>query len=451
MNTLQAGFARLNATPPLGMGLVGYYHARYGEAVLDELEVNALAVACGDSKAVILTLDHEGIPTDVADTFREYVSQESGIPMDHIFLHSTHIHTGPFFALSPETRDCPFEMDEREDQLEAFYYEMVRQRLADAANLALKDLKPARMGWGEGMAPGISFVRRFRMKDGTTQTHVRPHDPNLEGPIGTPDERVGVLRFDREGAETILLGNFGCHPDVVGEHKYSADWPGFFRRITENCLDNVKAIFINGAQGDVNHNNPYPVEGVRPFKGYAHARHMGRTVAGAVLQVFDRVKYVDVDYVAAMQRRVHVPSNMPKPEDIPEAYRVRDLTLAGKTEEAKASRLTYPEACRMLALEHGPEFIEMDVIGLAIGPVALFGMPGEPFTGIGRAMKDTEDWELVMPGCMTNGKYGYFPMKDAFEGDGYEVRSSRFKGGVAELIIQEGKALLDELKPKTER
>ena len=104
----------------------------------------------------------------------------------------------------------------------------------------------------------------------------------------------------------------------------------------------------------------------------------------------------------------------------------------------------------MLALEHGPEFIEMDVSALAIGPVVLFGVPGEPFTGIGRAMKDTDDWELVMPGCMVNGKFGYFPMKNAFEGDGYEVRSSKFKGGVAELIIQEGKALLEELKPKAE-
>ncbi len=40
---------------------------------------------------------------------------------------------------------------------------------------------------------------------------------------------------------------------------------------------------------------------------------------------------------------------------------------------------------------------------------------------------------------------GYFPMQDAYDEGGYEVRSSQFKAGVAELIIKEGITLLDEL------
>ena len=64
-------------------------------------------------------------------------------------------------------------------------------------------------------------------------------------------------------------------------------------------------------------------------------------------------------------------------------------------------------------------------------------------TGLG--LKEAKDWELVLPCCLTNGNQGYFPMQDAYDEGGYEARSSNFKAGVAELIIQEGIALLDKL------
>ena len=44
MNLLQAGFSRVNITPALGTEIVGYFHPRYAEGVLDELEINALAL-----------------------------------------------------------------------------------------------------------------------------------------------------------------------------------------------------------------------------------------------------------------------------------------------------------------------------------------------------------------------------------------------------------------------
>lgn len=47
--------------------------------------------------------------------------------------------------------------------------------------------------------------------------------------------------------------------------------------------------------------------------------------------------------------------------------------------------------------------------------------------------------------CLTNGAEAYFPMKDAYDEGGYEARSSIFKAGVAEQIIEEGKALLRDL------
>ena len=88
----------------------------------------------------------------------------------------------------------------------------------------------------------------------------------------------------------------------------------------------------------------------------------------------------------------------------------------------------------------------LPVTAAAIGDVALIGLPGEPFTGIGRALKRCPGWALVLPCCITNGYEGYFPMREAYDEGGYEARSSVYAPGVAERLIEDGAALLDALK-----
>ena len=283
-------------------------------------------------------------------------------------------------------------------------------------------------------------------------------NPDILHPIGDVDTRVNVLRFDREDGETLVLVNFGNHPDVVGGCKISADWPGFLRKTVEKVLDDTKCIFFNGAEGDVNHVNVHPRGGYRNdmfmdfddvARGYKHAQYIGRVVAAGVLQAYDKVQYTDVDTLHGLQRTISIPSNMPTPEELADAHRINDLHNAGKDNELPYEGMllttAVAEAARMVRLEHGPEFFDMDLIGVAIGPVAMIGIPGEPFNGIGLGLKDAKEWELVLPCCLTNGSQGYFPMQDAYDEGGYEARSSNFKAGVAELIIQEGIILLQQL------
>ena len=100
----------------------------------------------------------------------------------------------------------------------------------------------------------------------------------------------------------------------------------------------------------------------------------------------------------------------------------------------------------MVQLMNGPDSFEMPISGVRIGPVAFIGLPGEPFNGIGRAIKDTEGYRLIIPCCLTNGGEGYFPMQDAYDEGGYEARSSYFKAGVAEHLIEEAKTMLKEME-----
>ena len=459
MNKLYAGFSRVNITPPLGTEIVGYFQARYASGVLDELEINALALTAGEDKIVLMSADLCYINRPAQEKICEAVCKATGLTKDQIVIHSTHTHTGPVVSMGTGGSLVSGDEDAESAKLVREYGRMLCRKFADAAVMALADLKPAKMGWAVGHAPNIAFVRRFRMKDGKVRTNPGVGNPDILHPIGDVDERVNVLRFDREGADTIVLANMGCHPDTIGGCKVSADWPGFFRRRTEKALDNVKAIFFNGAEGDVNHVNVNAKGGdhndmFHDFddvdRGYGHARHMGNVMAGAVLQVYDKVNYTEVDNLRFAKKISNLPSNMPKPEDMPLAHKYNDLHLAGKDDQIpfKGMELTtvVAEAGRMVRLEHGPESFPLPLTAIAIGNVALIGVPGEPFNGVGIGLKSAEGWDLVLPTCLTNGNEGYFPMQDSYDEGGYEARSSRYKAGTAELIISEGKALLDGLR-----
>jgi hypothetical protein len=446
MNTLQAGFSRVDVTPMLGIGMAGYYVPRFADGVLDPLQINALALACGDTKVVFMSIDHCGIVKEVLNPMIDQVCHVTGLPREAVYIHSTHTHTGPFLNYNPT------------EPLEIEYAQLVKRKFADAAKLAIDDLKPATMGYGIGDAPNIAFVRRFRMKDGSVRTNPGVDNPDILHPIGDVDERVNVLRFDREN-DSLVLVNFGNHPDVVGGCKISADWPGFLRQTVEKALDNTKCLFFNGAQGDVNHVNVHPRGGYLNdmfmdfddvARGYKHARYMGRVVAGGVLQAFDKVKYVDVDSIRFAQKFIDVPANLPDPSELPEAKRINDLHIAGRDAELPYSGMmlttVVARAARMVRLEKGPDSFRMLLSAIAIGPVAMFGIPGEPFTGVGRALKEAEGFDLVLPTCNTNAKEGYFPMLECYEEGGYEAGSSNFKAGVAELIIDAGLSLLEDLR-----
>ncbi len=366
--------------------------------------------------------------------------------MDSIYIHATHTHTGPSITKNTE---CVLEKD---------YYQTVYHKMADVAQMAMDDLKPAQMGWGVGQAPNIAFVRRFRMKDGTAKTNPGVNNPDIVAPIGDVDERVNVLRFDREDAQGIVLVNFGNHPDVVGGDKISGDWPAMTRRFVEHCLGSA-CIFFNGAQGDVNHVNVHPKAGdfndmFHDFdgcsRGYGHSRHIARVVTGAVMSVYDKVEWLDVEDIRYVQKVVEIPSNKADPKDLPLAHKYNDLHNQGRDDlipyEAMMLTTVVAEAGRMVRLENAPDTFPMLFSAVAIGDVALFGIPGEPFTGIGRGIKEAKDWKLVLPCCQTNAREGYFPMMDSYEEGGYEARSSNFKAGVAERIIENGLEILADLR-----
>ena len=96
-----------------------------------------------------------------------------------------------------------------------------------------------------------------------------------------------------------MLVNFGNHPDAVGDSLISGDWPTLFRHRLEKALDNVKSIFFNGAQGDVNHVYRFPQEWEKR-KGYDYQSMVSIVVKCAVISAV----IIGVFYLLARYRGI---------------------------------------------------------------------------------------------------------------------------------------------------
>jgi len=436
MSDFKAGFARLDITPPFGVNMAGYFSQRVADGILDNLFASAIAVSDGSKTAVMISLDLIGLKKDKSNAYRKSIAEKVSIPFEAVFIECTHTHTGPVMYTGLFGEDPA-------------YNDYLQRKLCDIATLAIADLNPASVSIGRSIAPDISFVRRFRMKDGKIQTNPGVGNPNILEPIGTPDETVQLVRIHRENADEILLVNFQVHPDVIGGTKFSADYPKFVRDTLEKALDNVKCIYLNGAQGDTNHHN-VQTSPDKANRGYKHSEHMGKTIAGAVLQIYMKTIPVQGAPIMFGQSDIEVPSNRGDKSKIPEAEKIISLHKEGREKEIPFTGMelttVLARSYRMKRLENGPDTFTLPLTAIRFGDVTIAGIPGEPFTDIGRGIKNNSQYKMTVVCCCANGSEGYFPMQSAYDEGGYEANNSNFKPGVAEAIIKGSTDLLISLK-----
>ncbi len=452
MSNLKAGFSRLDITPPIGIRIGGYYEKRYCKGYLDRLSVHAVAIANGDKKAVIINLDMLYIPDDFCNEQRKIISEFCDVAYDAVFVTSTHTHT------SPDTVEREDETPEN-NKLVRDHLVFLGHQMRDAAKYAMEDLKPAEFYVAEGEAKDISFVRRYRMKDGGVQTNPGVDNPEIDHVLDEASEVLKLIEIKRDGGDDIYIVNFGVHPDVIGDEYISCDFPGFVRSTVEGALDGVKCVFINAAQGDVNHIKVNPTVNDRVGlcydsfdnvpRGYEHAKHMGRVIAAGALAICTKAIKVNADEIGFGTKLVKIPTNMEN-DKLEHAMYIDRMVKDGRQDELpyKKMELTTAkaEARRILDLKDGPEYYEMKFTCLKFGDIAFVGLPGEPFSGLGRQIIAASPFDTTVVCCLTNGGGYYYPTTAAYDEGGYEVKSSPLKKGVAEIITSSFVDILNEIK-----
>lgn len=435
MSKMKTGFSRLDITPPLGVRLGGYYYERKATGVLDPLFVNGLAVSDGERTAVILVCDLLGIYNDQAREWAGQIAQKTGLDAESVFVCHTHTHTGPVICGSREPSD---------PQYDAWIF----RRLCDAAAMAVRDLKPVSfISAYEGTCKGVAFVRRFRMKDGHYQTWAKSLDPDIADYACKGDETLRFVRIAREGGDELVLINFQCHPDNVSGDLYSADYPGFLRNKIEQAKPGTKAIFFDGAEGQMVVYD-WMNESI-PSEKYVKAKWAAERLGNFVLEHFDETKPVKGEGVRFGQKII-MSKTKRDPARLSEADRLIAMHEAGRDGEIGPNWVSIPlvsEAYILRRLEKNKQDeIPTLVSAVSVGGLAFLGIPGEPFCEVGINIRERSPYPVTFVCCQTNGCEGYYPTAEAYDQGGYEPRNTKFPKGTAERLTDAGVELLYRIK-----
>ncbi len=424
---MKVGFARMDITLPLGAGLAGYFSPRIADGVLDPLSLNAIAFSDTEQTALIITVDALGIRYMFCDEIKALIEERTGVPADRIILTALHQHTS--FVMRPKGGTCALE-----DQA---YIDVLYRKFADVAKMAIDDLADAKLLFGVAPATKpLSFIRRYRMKDGQVKTNPGGAPADILEPVGRADNDVRLMRFVREGKREIALVNFCTHPDVIGGHRISADWPGFVRRFVEQ-EHGVHCIFVNGFQGDVNHINfQAPKEERFPNgKLYLHAEYMGRVIADTVNLIWEKGEEKACEHVRAAQSAIYNRTRTDGMEDY-------DLCKPFYDEFMRTFKL--PENCpfqgvaylrRVVEMRTDPIWRRVPVSAITLGDISFLGLGGEPFSHYAEAIRAGVPGKTVITLTCANGFEGYLPTAAALAQGGYEATACAFSADLEEQCV----------------
>ena len=434
---MKCGFGKRELTPSEKCYLSGNQNIRIAEGIADPLFVRAVSFH-DEQTAVILCYDLIGMIQANALDIRAFVAKNLGLDEKCVILTCTHTHTAP----NIHSRFFPKD----EALMKALYTLSL-----EAAKEAIADLAESEVYFSRDELPGISFNRRYKMKDGSYHTNPGRRNPDILCPASPPDDTIQLLRFDRGEKGDVLLVNFQVHPDVRGRKSgnlISADYPGVVCTTLENALPGTHCIYFNGASGDLNHINVNAPEWDKNA-GPAHSRHMGLSLAGKVLCMVSKARPIDAGKVKVHQINAKVPAREYTEEELKLARLYMDLYLSGQQEKIPCGELSFTTVIYEIlgiitASESGGEF-NMPITGVSFGDVSFIGFPGEVFSEIGRTVRETSPFKAQFVMGLTHGYPDYFPTKDAFAVGGYERRSSPYKAGVGEIMIDQGKTFVREL------
>jgi hypothetical protein len=449
--SLKAGAAMSNITPPIGAQIVGGHLPVPSTHIHDELHARCLVLDDGRTKLALVTCDVVGLHRLVCDEAKKLIENEVGIPPSHVLISATHTHS----AASVQGKDRLKQPETLDD-----YQQFVVRRLADGVRRAVTNLRPAEIGYGTAQAPEHLFNRRWYLKPGTMpenpfggidQVKMNPGSgPNLVEPAGPTDPTISFFMVREPGGRPIsLYAAYGLHyVGGTGGGAISADYFAVFcdeiqRLLSADRLDPpFVALLANGTSGDVNNINfrePRPSK-----KPYEQIRYVAGDVAAKVHAALAKVEYKSDIRLDARLREPTLRWRRPSAEELAAAKR----RFAEGVKVARGADLPYLYAERALRLAEYPETTTVPIQVLAIGEVAIGTMPCEVFTETGLEWRSVSPIQPAFFVELANGSFGYLPTPRHHKLGGYEtwLGTSRLEVEASEKLLAELVAMAKEIK-----
>ena len=379
--TLHAGVARVDITPPAGLLLQGYSNPeRLATGTRDPLFARILVLEAGTTRLALVDLD---LIATFGPDYLDQLRAEARHDVQCLLVTAIHTHSGP--ALIPGFSPVP-----REWESDAV------SKVSQGIHEATGRLAPARLGVGYGVAY-IGHNRLLHRRSGT----VAWLEPNWTGIATAPvDPTVAVVRVDDvSGAPLAILVNYACHPVIYGPDSrlYSADFPAVMAGVVEKTFGGKPlCFFLQGGAGDINANySVTPLEQGAVEYCERSGNELGR-IAARIAQQTPTQSEAD-----------------------PSLQFAEDSLTFHPRWDARQWLQAEPGNAQGIALRTQPEY-QLPVTTVLINRrIAMAGMPGEPFVDF------QMQWRAHCPvdDCLflgyTSGYFGYFPTIRAASWGGY--------------------------------
>lgn len=441
----QAGVAVVDITPPKNYRMSGYFNERLNTGMHDPLQAKAVVFRQGNQQAALVFCDLIGLSLNVSSRAREEATQKTGIPATNIVIHGTHSHTGPLYdgALRRHFHDLAVVKTGKDPYEEVDYPAFLVQRIVEAIAQAHIGARPVSLLAGTAEQRGLSFNRRFHMKDGSVRFNPGKLNPDIIRPAGPIDPDVGILLLkspdDKQSRAALTV--FALHLDTVGGTEYSADYPFYLERNLRQSLGNeMVSLFGNGTCGDINHVDV--TNNVRQ-SGHEETARIGTALAETVKNEIPSLKPVESPKLAARSAIASVSIQQYAPEETAQAK--QDMFKVGTPQ---LPFLDQVKATKIMQLQLRPVArlpLEVQVFRLS-DDLALVGLPGEVFVELGLAIKHGSPFARTLVVELCNDAPAYLPTKKAFAEGSYETVNSLIQPGGGEAMVETALKLLKELK-----
>ena len=413
----KVGLAAVDITPETPLPMAGYAARRQPfEAVEQPLFAKALALEDGAGKrALLITADILGFTAERSRNIADRLRESDGIAREDILFNASHTHSGPLVAGSMLTGVDA----ENRHKLER-YVRILEDKTAAAARKALRDLRPANLSWGQGVAKFVMNRRQFTERGIVLGANAR----------GPADRTVPVLRIDdaRGRLRAVVFGAAAhCTTLGGGNMRISGDYAGFAQQFLEARRSAVQAMFLTGCAGDA---NPHP-------RGtFDLARRHGSDLAEEVMRV-----------LASGLRRVRGPLKT-EFERVPLPLKKHSRAEIEAMGRDAPSYRRFFTAGALAKLDRGEKLLETYAAPFALWQfgrdLTLVAYSGETLVEYALAAERMLGPLNLWVSGYNNDVFGYLPSARVLAEGGYETRGLYVDHGLFEPAVE--RAVLDAIQ-----
>jgi hypothetical protein len=420
----QAGLGVVEITPNESIWLSGWAsRTKPSQGISQPIFAKSLALRGDDGEiAVIVTCDLLGFSEEMTLSISAVAEQRFGIRRASLMLNASHNHSAPV-----TTGVLPHYYDLTDEQLQTVerYTGTLHDLIIKSIDLAVKDMSPARLSFGQGLA-GFAVNRRRSRPGGRNLPTVVDHDV----PVLAVRNLSGLLRG-------IVFG-YACHTTTINDGKINGDYAGYAQEFLQQDHAGAVAMFVAGCGADA---NPLP----RMAPGLVEA--YGRVLASAVNQTIEEPMMpiesplstaygeVTLPYQALPTRSTlkQLISNCSNPKDRRELQYLSDIL---ETKGLLPSSCNYP----IQVWKFGDQLTWVSLTGEVVADYAI-------------RFKRRYDFDRTWVSAYANQLLAYIPSFRVWEEGGYEGRDgmmeyghpAAFNPAIEELIVEQVESLKNSI------